>query len=339
VLHVYRELYGRRVLTEDKAKQAVAASVMVDGGTERPEHIPVSAADPSVFSQTAGTGLSTAQLWGRHGLHVAKAKNHRPTGWNNVRSYLSLDPDTQAPRMVVHRGACPNLIRTLPGLIYSAHNQEDLDTDGEDHACFVAGTMVTTRAGRRRIETVYAGDEVMTRIGWQRVAASGMTGVHEVMRVTFSDGRSLLCTPDHRIWTDAGWLPVSAAVTHSVTVDGWNRAGRSSRRATFDPRPGSVTSTARWPVSVVAVEPSGMGPVPVYNLTVEGAPEFYAEGVLVHNCDALRYLAMIRPIGRRVSTPAHRDGIEGMVDRMFDKMRRRERSSKLIRTLDALTKD
>lgn len=29
---------------------------------------------------------------------------------------------------------------------------------------------------------------------------------------------------------------------------------------------------------------------PVYNLTVEGAPEYYANGILVHNCDALRYL-------------------------------------------------
>jgi hypothetical protein len=30
----------------------------------------------------------------------------------------------------------------------------------------------------------------------------------------------------------------------------------------------------------------------VYNLTVEGEPEFFANGVLVHNCDALRYLLM-----------------------------------------------
>jgi hypothetical protein len=28
----------------------------------------------------------------------------------------------------------------------------------------------------------------------------------------------------------------------------------------------------------------------VYNLTVDGAHEFYASGVLVSNCDALRYL-------------------------------------------------
>jgi hypothetical protein len=31
-------------------------------------------------------------------------------------------------------------------------------------------------------------------------------------------------------------------------------------------------------------------PHDVYNLTVDGAHEFYANGILVHNCDALRYL-------------------------------------------------
>jgi hypothetical protein len=52
--------------------------------------------------------------------------------------------------------------------------------------------------------------------------------------------------------------------------------------------PGSAGGTA-GPVRVVAVWP---GPaVDVYDLTVLGAPEYFAEGVLVHNCyDALRYL-------------------------------------------------
>lgn len=30
----------------------------------------------------------------------------------------------------------------------------------------------------------------------------------------------------------------------------------------------------------------------VYNLTVEGCPEYFANGVLVHNCDQLRYMVM-----------------------------------------------
>ena len=32
--------------------------------------------------------------------------------------------------------------------------------------------------------------------------------------------------------------------------------------------------------------------VPVYNLTVEHDNEYYANGVLVHNCDSLQYLTM-----------------------------------------------
>lgn len=31
-------------------------------------------------------------------------------------------------------------------------------------------------------------------------------------------------------------------------------------------------------------------PRPVYNLSVEGSPEYFAAGVLMHNCDATRYL-------------------------------------------------
>ena len=31
---------------------------------------------------------------------------------------------------------------------------------------------------------------------------------------------------------------------------------------------------------------------PVYNLTVDGESEYFASGVLVHNCDALRYLVV-----------------------------------------------
>jgi PBSX family phage terminase large subunit len=49
----------------------------------------------------------------------------------------------------------------------------------------------------------------------------------------------------------------------------------------------SVTRTAKPPL-FVSVEP-------VYNISVEGVSEFYANGVLVSNCDALRYAVMSRP--------------------------------------------
>ena len=39
--------------------------------------------------------------------------------------------------------------------------------------------------------------------------------------------------------------------------------------------------------------------LPVFNLTVAEDPEFYANGVLVHNCDAMRYLVAERDLGAR----------------------------------------
>jgi hypothetical protein len=44
------------------------------------------------------------------------------------------------------------------------------------------------------------------------------------------------------------------------------------------------------PVSVLGPFASDSAPRDVYNLTIDGAHEFYANGVLVHNCDATRYL-------------------------------------------------
>ena len=49
------------------------------------------------------------------------------------------------------------------------------------------------------------------------------------------------------------------------------------------------TSTPRLvPASVRRVSPAGSG-VPVFNLTVDDAHEYFANGILVSNCDALRY--------------------------------------------------
>ncbi|WP_372516452.1 hypothetical protein [Streptomyces noursei] len=44
------------------------------------------------------------------------------------------------------------------------------------------------------------------------------------------------------------------------------------------------------PVSVVRGFVASEQRADVYNLTVDVVPEFFADGILVHNCDALRYL-------------------------------------------------
>lgn len=47
---------------------------------------------------------------------------------------------------------------------------------------------------------------------------------------------------------------------------------------------------SRPPVGVHVLSVRAAGQQPVWNLTVEGSPEYFANGVLVHNCDAMRYV-------------------------------------------------
>ena len=51
-------------------------------------------------------------------------------------------------------------------------------------------------------------------------------------------------------------------------------------------------------VSVLSVLDTGRRS-DVYNLTIEDVPEYFANGVLVHNCDAMRYLAVEQDPGAR----------------------------------------
>lgn len=68
----------------------------------------------------------------------------------------------------------------------------------------------------------------------------------------------------------------------------WNANAKS---ATSHLPPIATVEHAAAPVSVVKLcEEHHDNPIPVYNLTVKGDHEYFANGVLVSNCDALRYM-------------------------------------------------
>jgi phage terminase large subunit-like protein len=99
--------------------------------------------------------------------------------------------------------------------------------------------------------------------------------------------------------TSAAWAvasPTGSVPTH-VSRRGAARAVSTTSivSAPSAVRPSELTSTARSQLvlaRVVAVRKAGRSAV--YNLTVDGEHEFFANGVLVHNCDALRYACMAR---------------------------------------------
>lgn len=131
-VYVYRELYEARKNNEWFAKSAVALTA---GETVNPRVL-----DPSCFPGEKETqiGKSDAEQLAQYGWVCSKAANARQAGWSQVRDYLHWDRNkdgiiTRYPQVQIF-DTCPNLIRTLPAMVYDAHNVEDLDTDGEDHA-------------------------------------------------------------------------------------------------------------------------------------------------------------------------------------------------------------
>jgi phage terminase large subunit len=72
-------------------------------------------------------------------LPSEKGPGSRVAGWRVLRSLLSFDRDesgkvTRQPKLKVF-STCKHLARTLPSLVHDKLKPEDLDSNGEDHAC------------------------------------------------------------------------------------------------------------------------------------------------------------------------------------------------------------
>lgn len=90
---------------------------------------------------------------------------------------------------------CKYLISTLATIPLDERNPEDV-------ACFVAGTMVTTKAGQRPIESVKPGEVALTPVGWRRVTAAHVSGRSPTVIVTLANGTSIEGTPNHKVFVE-----------------------------------------------------------------------------------------------------------------------------------------
>jgi phage terminase large subunit len=135
---VYRELYG----TGKTENQQVSEIAQLNQGDA-----PFGIVDPAIFAQTRqGYSLQTRSIadeFMAQQVAVQPGNNNRRAGWARLRSLLA----KEMPACPYHReqgmaacpslhvmDSCPNLIRTLPELVYDERDKEDCDTEGEDHA-------------------------------------------------------------------------------------------------------------------------------------------------------------------------------------------------------------
>lgn len=90
----------------------------------------IGVADPAIFTDN-GSGTSIAASMAKLGVYFQKGDNARIAGKMQYHYRLAFDKDGIAMYYVFK--TCRDFIRTIPNLVYSEKDVEDIDTDGEDH--------------------------------------------------------------------------------------------------------------------------------------------------------------------------------------------------------------
>ena len=119
---------------------------------------------------------------------------------NDKDQGLSLIKDQMLADLFVVSDRCPNLIKEIKGYIRDKKGKIPKESD---HLidCLTGSQRVHTSRGLVPIARVRAGDLVMTRAGWKPVIAQWGVGKRPVLRLHFSNGHTLDCTPEHLVFT------------------------------------------------------------------------------------------------------------------------------------------
>lgn len=197
------------------------------------------------------------------GITNTSASHKVEEGIKNVQRMLF---DGNGMALIHVHPRCRETIREFQSYRRTADGLRILKQD--DHSCFTADTRIAIADGYKPICQVAVGDQVWTRQGYRTVTAAQVTDTAaEVWTLVFSNGATLEGTANHPIWVnDTGWKTLGA-------LEVGDRVNCLS---------------SKHIVRLVFKEPTPRT-APVYNLTVEEAHEYFASGLLVSNCDAIRY--------------------------------------------------
>lgn len=261
----YRELYVRETLAADVAKKIVAMT-----GDEK---IAYTVASPDMWQKRGRRdidGESIADSFIYNGVPLLQADNSRVIGWQRVREYLADAPDGQPYWQTFD--TCKNLIRTLPELIYDTNNPEDVADGIEDHACLTGDTLIMTSEGKIPIKDlvgrtgkVYCHEGISTFRDVRKTRENA-----EIYEVVTEHG-TFKGTGDHRVLTLDSWKQIQELTDADCIVR-------------VNAKPGRLLSVKK------------AGRADVYNMEVDDYHNYAIDGgLIVHNCESLRYALMSRP--------------------------------------------
>lgn len=277
--YVYRELHEPGLVAAEAAKKIVAYSVNDDG---TPEKIDETFAPPDLWSRTKDSGRDIAELFAENGVWFSKANAERIGGWQLLKEHLraipSLDGEGEVPRLRVFR-SCHTLIKHLQMLEFDEKRPSDASTEPHEitHICLTGDTRIRTPHGILRLDEMpYAGSVIAYDGEGEAVAEyEGLTVTSPsapVYAVTLDNGEVIRATEEHPFLTEDGYMPLEALSEGDFLV---NADGGTNE--------------------ILDIEYAGLATV--YNMTVDTYHNFITEGgTVTHNCDAMRYYAVMRPL-------------------------------------------
>jgi predicted phage terminase large subunit-like protein len=203
----------------------------------------------SFIVEKKSSGTALYQEFRRMGIPVQEYTPHRGSGDKLARLNSVADIVKSGLCWVPQTRWAEEVVEEIAGFPFMAH----------DDLCVAEDTMVLMATGEEvPITKVRVGDYVQTPIGPRKVLSSHCTGVKNTHQI-FVAGRELRITDNHPI----------------ATVNGWKTL-REIKRSDAIIHVSQAIGELAWGLCVTER---------VYNLSVEGAECYYANGVLVHNCD------------------------------------------------------
>lgn len=151
-----------------------------------------------------------------------------PAGWANTLAKLI----PEEPKMTLDKAfdMNPELRRRYDSdpdvakVIDVAKTLEGCKRHASQHACFEAGTLITTKDGLKKIEDIQCGDEVLTHLGrFKSVVDTIVTQTDNVYQVGFYGSPSISVTGNHPLY-----------VRHQSSVKTRTNDGSKTRKRVYD---------------------------------------------------------------------------------------------------------
>lgn len=157
-----------------------------------------------------GSGMSRLETARRLGINFRIVKNiGLDDGINALRQIL--------PRMWFDEEKCKQGLEALRSYRkeWDEKRKEYKNRpfhDWSSHACLTGDTLVLMANNtEQRIDQIKAGEKVWTPTGSKEVLAAGkVKKTKNLLELKFDNGKSLICTPEHKIFTDRGVVQADA---------------------------------------------------------------------------------------------------------------------------------